>query len=126
MTTVDTAAIRRKTAELLRQRGWIKDDYLANSAHPTECRLCMVEGIGQAAGLPPLSLWNASTRAALQNNPGLVDRYQAVTDTITELATSLGQPKTSSQTPMDWLLDWNDDAARTVEEVLAALEGQAV
>jgi hypothetical protein len=125
MTMLDTAAIRRKTAELLRQRGWIKDDYLADSAHPTECRLCMVEGIGQAAGLPPLSLMNASRRVAMQNDPALTEQYQAVVNTIVELAAALGQPNTSTQTPMDWLLDWNDDTARTVDEVLAALEGQA-
>ncbi|WP_431928645.1 DUF6197 family protein [Nonomuraea jabiensis] len=126
MTALDTAEIRRKTAELLRQRGWIRDDYIADSGSPMECKLCMVEAIGQAAGLPPLSLCNARRRAAMQHDPVLKEQYQAMINTIIELATALGQPKTSIQTPMDWLLDWNDDAARTVEEVLAALEGQAV
>ncbi|MER7365963.1 DUF6197 family protein [Nonomuraea wenchangensis] len=126
MATLDTAEIRRKTAELLRQRGWIRDDYLADSGTPTEGKLCMVEAIGQAAGLPPLSLVNGSRRVAMQNDPALHEQYQAVINTVIELATALGQPKTSIQTPMDWLLDWNDDTARTVDEVLAALEGQAV
>ncbi|MEV6154960.1 hypothetical protein AB0L53_31925 [Nonomuraea sp. NPDC052129] len=125
MTTLDTAEIRRKTAELLRQRGWVKDEHLADSAHPTECRLCLVEAIGQAAGLPPLSLSTANKRAALLE-PAYRGQYRAVRHTIAELAVALGWLETSTQGPMYWLLNWNDAADRSVDDVLSVLEGQAV
>ncbi|MGR6915381.1 DUF6197 family protein [[Actinomadura] parvosata] len=122
MTEPDTATIRRTAAGILRQRGWIKDDYLADSGNPDRCSLCLVEAIGQAVGLPPLALGLGSRRRMQEANPNFADQFAAADDTIDELATALGRKPSNVQSPKEWLLDWNDDEGRTFDEVIAALE----
>jgi hypothetical protein len=120
--TLDTATIRRTTADILRQRGWIKDDYLADSGDLGRCSLCLVEAIGQAVGLPPLALSLGSRRRMQEANPNLADQFAAADDTIDELAAALGRKPSNVQPPRDWLMDWNDDEGRIFDHVLAALE----
>ncbi|MEU6783431.1 hypothetical protein ABZ912_29910 [Nonomuraea angiospora] len=122
MTTLDTATIRRNTADILRQRGWIKDDYLADLGNPGRCSLCLVEAIGQAAGLPPLALSLGSRPRVQEANPNLSDQFAAADDTIDELATALGRKPSNVQPSRDWLMDWNDEDGRIFDDVLAALE----
>ncbi|MEQ4717871.1 hypothetical protein [Nonomuraea sp. B19D2] len=123
MTTLDTDTIRRNTAEILRQCGWIKDDYLADSGNPGRCSLCLVEAIGQAVGLPPLALSLGSRPRMQEANPDLADQFAAADDAIDELAAALGRKPSNVQPSKDWLMDWNDDEGRTFDDVLAALEG---
>lgn len=124
MTTLTSAPskaqIRAGAADLLKTGGWIQGKYYSGSGKATG--VCLVAAISLAAGLPATAL------ASLK--PGTVDadylaRWAAAQDLCNEIAAALGRPA-HEMAATRWLSFWNDKPHTTVDDVLAALEGQAV
>ncbi|MEV6033613.1 hypothetical protein AB0L65_20830 [Nonomuraea sp. NPDC052116] len=127
MTAATLAAhntLRRDAAATLRQLGWIQGDYIKKRGFlPRHVRpVCMVEAIGRAAGLPPAALG----RAKRPSDPDMAEKWDTAQDLIGEISTFLGRnPQSAGLTPRAWLTNWNDRKGRALDEVLAALEGEA-
>lgn len=98
--SAETADILDRAADVIERNGWYQDFYfdLGTDLPPTECPVCLLGAISIAMG-------NRSPKTEVFGSPAEIamERYLGVVA----------------------VADWNDDANRTVAEVLAALRGAA-
>ncbi|MFC7582479.1 hypothetical protein ACFQYP_00720 [Nonomuraea antimicrobica] len=121
-TELDRATIRRDAAAALRRLGWHQGNYIAKGPVRLRSRrpVCMVEAIGRAVGLPPATLGRTKCP-----NVRLLPKWDAAQDLMNEIAVGLGWDLGRGLTQRAHLTNWNDRKGRTLDEVLAALEGEA-
>lgn len=108
----DTAKLLRKAAQVLRERGWCQGDYVDDKG----C-LCVYGACIVASGIeakPANSIKRFEDWAIVRKAEDLVAE---------PLRKAAGVDDSFSRTSVN---DWNDDPARTVDEVLDALERAAV
>ncbi|MEV4806851.1 hypothetical protein AB0K18_43225 [Nonomuraea sp. NPDC049421] len=123
------ADIYSGAAEILRTLGWVQEVYVADIYPPErpteECPVCLIEAIFRAAGLPPKSWPDGHDDSEDQEA-----RWNLAEAAAEALAARLGydRDKTPDADKPDkpyWLVAWNDAEARTLAEVLAALDEAA-
>ncbi|MFI7641877.1 hypothetical protein [Nonomuraea sp. NPDC049400] len=113
--------ICREAHGILRRLGWTQMHYVSSHGPPHQGKVCLVEAISRAAGLPPEAMMPGARARVQHADPAAAARYRAVDRTLDVLAEKLGRDEQDNLSAQKWLMNWNDAGGRMCEEVLAAL-----
>lgn len=129
MTTVITdahvAATARVAARILEEGGWVRGEYAASQmAAPGHCRYCLMGAIAVAAGAPP-NAWEVRATTPEEGMARSLMQRVAVAVGVHVGVFRPGEIPMEEDLPTRLGDEWNDDPARTADQVIRALRGAA-
>ncbi|MEV1170819.1 hypothetical protein [Nonomuraea sp. NPDC049784] len=119
---LEPSRLCREAIGILRRLGWTQMHYVSGDGPPHQGKVCLVEAISRATGLPPKAMMPGARARVQHADPAAAAKYRAVDNTLEVLAEKLGRDgQQDNLSAQKWLMNWNDAGGRIREEVLAAL-----